>query len=155
MAIRNPNGHDVYNLRQTNEGSHNFITTLLGDYSFCFDNSFSAISTKEVNFNFKLYAVGRLRRRLGSDIDGNENDATTPDELNNLSQTLEKLSDNIGEVRELQMYLKAREMVHRNTSESTNSRVLWWSIFATVLIGSASVAQITYLRKIFANKRKV
>ncbi|KAJ6232696.1 opossum [Anaeramoeba flamelloides] len=155
FQIKDPNGNNIYNLKQLKAGSYNFIVDIMGDYSFCFDNGFSSISKKEVNFNFQAFSIGRFRRRVHDDMYENEYEATTPEELNQLAQTLETLSDNIGEVRELQMYIKGREIIHRNTTESTNSRVLWWSLFATFLIIAGSVLQITYLKNIFLKKSNV
>ena len=33
-----------------------------------------------------------------------------------------------------QQYQREREILFRNTSESTNARVQWWSIFQTVVM---------------------
>ncbi|KAJ3431916.1 opossum isoform a [Anaeramoeba flamelloides] len=159
FLIRDPRGSEIYNLKQTSTGSHNFMSIKQGDYSFCFDNSFSTVSTKEVNFNFKSHTRGMF----GAKADKMQNvqeylekeKASTQEHIVKLSSTLEKLSENIDEVRELQMYLKAREISHRNTSESTNSRILLWSLIATFFIAAASIAQITYLRNIFTKKRRV
>lgn len=44
-------------------------------------------------------------------------------------------------------YLRQRETGHRNTAESMNTRVLWWSIWEAVLIVILSCVQIYYLRR--------
>jgi dolichyl-phosphate-mannose--protein O-mannosyl transferase len=42
-----------------------------------------------------------------------------------------------------------REMVHRNTAESTNSRVKWWSIFQLGVVGGNGIFQVWYLKRFF------
>lgn len=44
-----------------------------------------------------------------------------------------KLADVVDAVKDEQEYLLARERAHRNTAESTNTRVKWWSIFQTIV----------------------
>jgi len=51
--------------------------------------------------------------------------------------------------------MKMREQTHRNTSESTNGRVLWWSVFECLLLIGMSCWQIFYLRRLFEVKRTV
>src|SRR5438045_3381756 len=47
-----------------------------------------------------------------------------------------KLSDLLAQVKDEQSYIVIRERTHRNTAESTNARVKWWSIFQMgVLLG--------------------
>jgi dolichyl-phosphate-mannose--protein O-mannosyl transferase len=46
-------------------------------------------------------------------------------------------------------YIVVREMVHRNTAESTNSRVKWWSIFQLGVVGGNGLFQVWYLKRFF------
>ena len=46
-------------------------------------------------------------------------------------------------------YIVIREMVHRNTAESTNSRVKWWSIFQLGVVGGNGFFQVWYLKRFF------
>jgi hypothetical protein len=48
-----------------------------------------------------------------------------------------------------------RERSHRNTSESTNARVLWWSILEAVVLVLLAVFQVFYLRQFFEQKHRV
>ncbi|KAJ3432356.1 opossum [Anaeramoeba flamelloides] len=154
FSTHDPRGRQIYSVNQKTTGNHNFVSKIEGEYAFCFDNTFSTVSAKEVTFNFKAHGRGTFAR-FSTAKDDSQTGASTHKEIGKLTGTLENLSENIEEVRELQMYLKAREIAHRNTTESTNSRILWWSLFATFLIVAASLAQITYLRNIFAKTRRV
>jgi hypothetical protein len=51
--------------------------------------------------------------------------------------------------------MKTRERAHRDTSESTNTRVQWYSIIESVLLVGMSMWQIHYLRRLFEVKRVI
>lgn len=42
-----------------------------------------------------------------------------------------------------------RERVHRNTAESTNSRVKWWSIFQLAVLLAEGIFQVWWLKRFF------
>ena len=46
-----------------------------------------------------------------------------------------------------------REIEFRNTSESTNSRVQWWSIFQTIICVASGVWQTLHLKNYFRKKK--
>lgn len=48
-----------------------------------------------------------------------------------------------------------RERVHRNTAESTNARVKWWSVFQLGVLVVNCVFQVFYLKRFFEVKRIV
>ena len=55
----------------------------------------------------------------------------------------------------MQRYMRTRERVHRDTTESTNARVQWWSVFETFVLFAMSLWQIVYLKRFFEVKRVV
>ena len=42
---------------------------------------------------------------------------------------MRQLSELLAQVKDEQGYIVVRERTHRNTAESTNARVKWWSLF--------------------------
>lgn len=77
------------------------------------------------------------------------------DANNPLLGKVRQLHDTISKVKHEQEYFVARERIHRNTAESTNDRVKWWSILQTVILVSVCVFQIFYLKRLFEVKRVV
>jgi len=72
-----------------------------------------------------------------------------------LDKEVRQLSDLLAQVKDEQGYIVVRERTHRNTAESTNGRVKWWSVFQVgVLIGEA-VFQVWWLKRFFEVKRVV
>lgn len=63
-----------------------------------------------------------------------------------------QMSELLAQVKDEQGYIVVRERTHRNTAESTNGRVKWWSIFQLgVLIGQGGF-QVWWLRRFFEVK---
>lgn len=48
-----------------------------------------------------------------------------------------------------------REIAFRNTSESTNARVMWWSLVSIVLVVGSGLYQVAHLRSFFRKKKLV
>lgn len=72
-----------------------------------------------------------------------------------LEREVRSLSDLLAQVKDEQGYIVVRERTHRNTAESTNARVKWWSVFQVgVLVGEA-VFQVWWLKRFFEVKRVV
>ena len=60
---------------------------------------------------------------------------------------LRELANNVQLFKDEQEYLVMRERVHRNTAESTNSRVKWWSIIQTALIVAVCAFQVYFVKR--------
>lgn len=77
--------------------------------------------------------------------------------LNSLTNFLSvrKLSDLLAQVKDEQEYIVIRERTHRNTAESTNSRVKWWNMFVIGIVIGESLFQVWWLRRFFEVKRVV
>lgn len=69
--------------------------------------------------------------------------------------TVKKLSELLAQVKDEQSYIVVRERTHRNTAESTNSRVKWWNVFIIGVVIGESVFQVWWLRRFFEVKRVV
>ena len=60
-----------------------------------------------------------------------------------------QLSDLLAQVKDEQAYIVVRERTHRNTAESTNSRVKWWSIFQLAVLIGEGIFQVWWLKRFF------
>ena len=54
-----------------------------------------------------------------------------------------------------QSYMRQREEHHRDMTESTNAKVLWWTIGESTVLLILALWQIVYIRKFFEVKRYV
>lgn len=70
--------------------------------------------------------------------------------LPNCSNDLVKtLSELLAQVKDEQSYIVMRERTHRNTAESTNGRVKWWSIFQIGVLLGEGIFQVWWLKRFF------
>ncbi len=68
---------------------------------------------------------------------------------------MRKLEDRIDGVHREMLYQREREEAHRNTSESTNARVLWYSIATISVVVTVSLMQGAYLYRFLKAKRAI
>lgn len=142
IRIESPSGRIIHQGSREKEGKYFFVSDQEGAYRFCFSNRMSTITPKTVMADFK---VGHAAPEGAGD---NFVDET-------LSPAIMQLADGISSIAAEEKYMRQREMVHRDTTESTNARVLWWSILETGSLVAMSAFQIVYLRRMFEVRRNV
>ncbi|EDO15245.1 hypothetical protein Kpol_1029p19 [Vanderwaltozyma polyspora DSM 70294] len=123
----------ILSSRDTAHGEETLSAPYAGRFEYCFLNENSNIQTKDVSFN--IWGTKYI------DLDDENGDT--------LDSAVRKLSKLINEVKNEQQYIIIRERTHRNTAESTNDRVKWWSIFQLGVVVVNSIFQIYYLKRFF------
>jgi len=68
---------------------------------------------------------------------------------------VDQLLDQVEQITKEQNYQRYREERFRHTSESTNSRVLWWSLAQTVVLVCMGFWQMRHLKSFFEAKKLV
>lgn len=66
-----------------------------------------------------------------------------------LEVEVKQLSELLNQVKDEQSYIVIRERTHRNTAESTNGRVKWWSIFQLGVLLGEGIFQVWWLKRFF------
>ena len=66
-----------------------------------------------------------------------------------LEAEVKHLSELLNQVKDEQSYIVIRERTHRNTAESTNGRVKWWSIFQLGVLLGEGIFQVWWLKRFF------
>jgi len=79
-------------------------------------------------------------------------DRKRPDSI---ERSIVRLEEGLMEIRDEQQYLRTRERIHRDTAESTNARVMYWSIFESGLLVLMGLGQVFYLKRCFEVTRNV
>jgi hypothetical protein len=59
------------------------------------------------------------------------------------------LSELLAQVKDEQSYILVRERTHRNTAESTNARVKWWSLFQLMILVAEGIFQVWWIKRFF------
>ncbi|KAI9800775.1 MAG: p24 complex component [Piccolia ochrophora] len=125
--------------RSVSNGDHSFIAQHDGKHIYCFSNENWSASTKEVSFN--VHGIVYVP----------ESEAPSDP----LEKEVRQLSDLLSQVKDEQTYIVMRERTHRNTAESTNARVKWWSIFQLGVLIGEGIFQVWWLKRFFEVKRVV
>lgn len=77
------------------------------------------------------------------------------EKLTELQLRIRQLLDQVDQIVKEQDYQRYREERFRGTSESTNSRVLWWSVAQTVVLLCMGFWQMRHLKSFFEAKKLV
>jgi len=126
-----------------------FTTARGGEYKLCF----------QTNTSTWFGSAGQALKLDVSITDGAEatdyEELARSEHLSALELSIRKLNDRVGSIRAEQDYQRRREHKFRNTSETTNSRVLWWSLFQVTILVGTGVVQSWSLKKFFKQRKLV
>ncbi|KAJ0525196.1 putative transmembrane emp24 domain-containing protein [Helianthus annuus] len=143
--VTSPYGNVLHHKENVTHGQFAFTSSESGQYMTCFwpdrPNEGGALS---VNIDWKIgvaakdwESVARKEKIEGVEL-----------ELRKLEGAVEAIHDNL-------LYLKSREAEMRGVSETTNSRVAWYSIISLGICILASCAQLWYLTRFFQKKKLI
>eukprot|EP00731_Ephydatia_muelleri_P028223 Em0019g1096a len=85
----------------------------------------------------------------------NYEDVAKAEKLKPMEMELRRLEDLAESIVNDFAYMRAREQEMRDTNESTNSRVLYFSIFSMICLVFLAAWQIFYLRRFFQAKKLI
>lgn len=131
--INTPHGQTILKKTDLDHGDEVIKAPTNGKYTYCFSNEKSGRVDLDVSFN--IHGVVYI------DVNDPKSDS--------LEYAIQRLNQLTEDVKAEQGYLVMRERTHRNTAESTNSRVKWWSVFQIIVVAVNSIFQIYYLRRFF------
>lgn len=131
--IVGPNERLERSVRDQDHGDETLTADADGKYQYCFSNEKTSRVDLDVSFNVHGVVY----------IDVNDPDSDS------LEYSILRLNQLTSDVKAEQNYLVIRERTHRNTAESTNSRVKWWSVFQIIVVAANSLFQVYYLRRFF------
>jgi len=138
--VNDPSGSAIKKHLRYSTGTVSITATADGRHEYCFSNQMSTIADKIVSFNVHgVIYVG--------------DDAT--EVVAPIEREIRELAHGLTSVKDEQEYIVIRERTHRNTAESTNSRVKWWSILQAVVLFSVVAWQVYYLKSFFEVKRVI
>jgi len=142
VKIIGPDSKTIHQGERESNGKYTFAAHMDGVYRYCFGNQMSTMTPKIVMFNMD---IGESPSE-STEGDGNQN---------KLEGMIKELSTALSGVKHEQDYMQVRDRIHRNINESTNSRVVMWSMFEALVLVSMTVGQIYYLKRFFEVRRVV
>lgn len=153
FTISSPSGQVLFSDYRKSDGVHT-VETEDGDYMFCFDNTFSAVSEKLIFFELIL-----------DNMDADED----PDDwkeyvigtdmldmkLEDIMETINNVKSRLGKSVQIQTVLRAFEARDRNIQESNFDMVNLWSVINVIVMMLVSAVQVYLVRSLFEDKRKI
>nr|CAB3267023.1 transmembrane emp24 domain-containing protein 4-like [Phallusia mammillata] len=147
VEVKDPNNKVLLSKTYGSEGAFTFTSHTPGEQQICIHSN----STK-----WSLFAGGKIRVYLDIQVGEHTNDygkIAEKDKLTELQLRVRQLLDQVEQIQKEQNYQRVRESRFRQTSESTNSRVLWWSLAQTCVLVLAGVWQMRHLKGFFEAKK--
>ncbi|PIK58664.1 putative transmembrane emp24 domain-containing protein 4 [Apostichopus japonicus] len=105
-----------------------------------------------------MFGSNKMRVHLDIEVGEHANDyreIQEKDKLTELQLRVRQLLDQVEQIQKEQNYQRYREERFRHTSESTNQRVLWWSIAQTAILLVTGFWQMRHLKGFFEAKKLV
>ncbi|CAI8041421.1 Transmembrane emp24 domain-containing protein 4 [Geodia barretti] len=129
------------------EGRFTFTSHDSGEHTIC-------IGTNTTRW------FGGNKLRVHLDIQIGEQAVNYPEvaareKLGELQLRIRQLLDQIEQITKEQVYQRQREERFRLVSDSTNARVLWWSLGQTIILILMGIWQMRHLKSFFEAKKLV
>jgi len=147
VEVRDPDDKVIMSRTYAAEGRFTFTSHTAGEHIICLHSNSSA-----------WFGGGQLRVHLDIQVGEHANDyqqIAAKDKLTELQLRVRQLLDQVEQITKEQNYQRYREERFRQTSESTNQRVLWWSIAQTLILLVTGFWQMRHLKGFFEAKKLV
>ena len=147
VEIRDPDDKIILSKVYSSEGRWTFTSHTPGEHVIClYTNS------------TKWFSGTQLRVHLDIQVGEHAIDyanVAQKEKLSELQLRVRQLLDQVEQITKEQNYQRYREERFRQTSESTNQRVLWWSLGQTCILIVMGAWQMRHLKSFFEAKKLV
>lgn len=140
------NPETLHEQADVHDGAVTFVSDASEEFSICFTSRSSTRAFGQVEISIDV--------RTGIDAKDYSNVAKQ-EHLTMLELELRKLEDAVVQIKEEMVYMRNREEAMRNTNESTNARVLWFSVFSVCVLLSTAMWQVYHLKQYFKKKKLI
>ncbi|KAJ8919067.1 hypothetical protein NQ315_016974 [Exocentrus adspersus] len=147
VEIRDPDDKTILSRVYSAEGKISFTSHVPGEHVICmYSNSTAWFSGSQLRVHLDIQ-VGEHTINYGEIVQ--------KEKLTELQLRIRQLLDQVEQITKEQNYQRYREERFRQTSESTNSRVLWWSVTQTAVLLIMGAWQMKHLKSFFEAKKLV
>ncbi|XP_012695145.2 transmembrane emp24 domain-containing protein 1 [Clupea harengus] len=154
FTLISPSGYRLVSDFRKSDGIHTVEPVEMGDYSVCFDNSFSKFSEKMVFVGLILNGpAGREPLGDGDWEKTPESDIMLEYKLMDIMEKMETVHQHLEGSRQAQAALRMFEARDRYLLEDNLWRVSFWSCANLLVMLAVALVQVYTLRRLFDNKR--
>jgi hypothetical protein len=147
VEVRDPDDKTLMSRTYATDGRFTFTSSVAGEHIICLHANSTA-----------WFGGSQLRVHLSIHVGERANDyqeIAAKDKLSELQLRVRQLLDQVEQISKEQNYQRYREERFRETSESTNQRVLWWAIAQTLILIVTGLWQLRHLKSFFEAKKLV
>lgn len=154
LQVKDTRGHILYNKEDAATGKFAFTTEDFDIFDVCFETK---ADPSQQGFQRNPQATTKqVSLKLKHGLETKDYSALAKaNNLKPLEMELNRLEDLSASIVADFAYMKKREEEMRDTNESTNSKVLYFSIFSMCGLLSLALWQVLYLRRYFKAKKLI
>ncbi|KAJ5907751.1 membrane protein, partial [Penicillium taxi] len=143
------NDHRVVSKRENNSGRFTFSAADAGQHRICFTAETDASTS-----GWLSSAQGAVRVSLDIAIgETSKIETEDKDKMKDIVQRVRDLNSRLHDIRREQVYQREREAEFRDQSETTNSRVVRWTLCQLAVLSAACAWQLSHLRSFFIKQK--
>uniref|UniRef100_A0A8C0NPA8 Transmembrane p24 trafficking protein 10 n=1 Tax=Canis lupus familiaris TaxID=9615 RepID=A0A8C0NPA8_CANLF len=159
LKITDSAGHILYSKEDATKGKFAFTTEDYDMFEVCFESKGTGrIPDQLVILDMKHGVEAKNyeeKKNKEGELDKREEKIAKVEKLKPLEVELRRLEDLSESIVNDFAYMKKREEEMRDTNESTNTRVLYFSIFSMFCLIGLATWQVFYLRRFFKAKKLI
>ncbi|PVH14522.1 uncharacterized protein CXQ87_002663 [Candidozyma duobushaemuli] len=140
------NDHRVVDSNSNPSGDFTFTSLEAGEHRFCLTPIYQDGSKNKWHRIFFDLAIGAAEDYA---------DSKSSRRVDALTLQIKQLNEKLKEINFEQESIREREAIFRNQSESTNSRVVWWSIIQLAVLVGTCAYQLRHLKSFFVKQKIV
>ncbi|KAF7896068.1 hypothetical protein EAF00_006083 [Botryotinia globosa] len=145
------NDHRVVFQTGSSSGRFTFTAADSGDHKICFTPSSTSGSS---NWLSALHSNGGIKLTLDMAIgETSQIESDDKGKINDIVQKVKDLNGRLQDIRREQVFQREREAEFRDQSESTNARVVRWTLIQLVVLGITCAWQLSHLRAFFIKQK--
>ncbi|KAJ5881861.1 uncharacterized protein N7529_000533 [Penicillium soppii] len=142
------NDHRVVSKRDSHSGRFHFSAADAGQHKICFTPETDAAS------NWLSTSRGAVKVTVDLAIgETSKIETEDKDKMKDIVQRVKDLNSRLHDIRREQVYQRERESEFRDQSETTNSRVVRWTVIQLVVLSAACAWQLSHLRSFFIKQK--
>lgn len=140
------NNHRVVNQKSKPNGDFVFNSQDSGEHRFCLTPIYNDNTRGRKHRIFFDIAIGAASDYV---------DSKSTKKVDGLTLQIQDLNRKLQEIHMEQESIRERESLFRNQSESTNVRVVWWSIIQVLVLVGTCAYQLRHLKSFFVKQKIV
>ncbi|TAQ90218.1 hypothetical protein B7494_g1494 [Chlorociboria aeruginascens] len=145
------NDHRVVSQKGSSAGRFTFSAADSGDHRICFTPSSTSGSTGWLS---ALHPMGGVKLTLDLAIgETSAIESTDKGKIQDIVRRVKDLNGRLQDIRREQVFQREREAEFRDQSESTNTRVVRWTMIQLVVLGITCAWQLSHLRSFFIKQK--